>query len=708
MLCSGSFQTFAIAALLSTPTLASGIIGYGITMYQPVCAFACRDVWAPYPLACSSPASHDSGSHGHGHSSPSTTPECRANDTAFLTTLAWCMKSMCVGEYATEDWELEKYWQEKVTGDPELKPKWSYGRALAEVEGTPEEIVNDGEEKPVLNGTATTDVERWVFYRKTKETFEYGENMHSTYGIILLVVGFALPIVLSFTSTHLPIISPFIQRLKPYLIYPATIGKYQIRALPYSLGNAPTLGQSLFIAFFSIFSIIVSAVSYKVTLPSNIFADRWHHVMGLVAARTGVLAFALAPLTLLFAGRNNVLLFCTNWSYSTYILLHRWIARLFTLQVIAHSIAELAYYWDSHATEVKTEYWIWGIVATIACVIMVVISVLYFRRLSYEVFLTIHIILAVIVLVGSWFHVEFLFKQRWGYELWLYACFAVWGFDRLLRLFWVAKAGVLTAQVTEVTEDIVRIDIPDVSSYGQRPSQHAYVYFPTLRPWAPWENHPFSIIPSSAYHQKRTLQTPTPSPTLTSSSDPEKTANLEITPIRPPISSSATSTSSLPKNTPANRNGLTLYIRKEKGITAHLRPGPLTLLLEGPYTTPHTHLLSYPRLILITGGIGITATLPLLAHHSNVKLYWSVRPSSAGLVQDLEPVLSGAEHEVRVGERFDVAEVVRRDSEVWEKSGGVGVVVCGPGGLCDDVRAAVVAEGRKGREVGLVVEGFSW
>src|SRR5690606_8172369 len=98
-----------------------------------------------------------------------------------------------------------------------------------------------------------------------------------------------------------------------------------------------------------------------------------------------VIAFALAPLTLLFAGRNNILLYLTNWSYSTYILLHRWIARIFTLQVIAHSITELAYYWKVHAEESKQPYWIWGIVATLACCIMVVISVLWFRRLSYEI-----------------------------------------------------------------------------------------------------------------------------------------------------------------------------------------------------------------------------------------------------------------------------------------------------------------------------------
>lgn len=42
----------------------------------------------------------------------------------------------------------------------------------------------------------------------------------------------------------------------------------------------------------------------------------------------------------------------------------------------------------------------------------------------------------------------------------------------------------------------------------------------------------------------------------------------------------------------------------------------------------------------------------------------------------------------------------------WRK---VGVVVSGPGGLCDDVRAAVAAAGRKGNTVfKLEVNAYSW
>jgi hypothetical protein len=50
------------------------------------------------------------------------------------------------------------------------------------------------------------------------------------------------------------------------------------------------------------------------------------------------------PVLFLFSSRNNILLWLTNWSHSTYMLLHRWIARLFLLQTLLHSIFALVLY----------------------------------------------------------------------------------------------------------------------------------------------------------------------------------------------------------------------------------------------------------------------------------------------------------------------------------------------------------------------------
>ena len=126
-------------------------------------------------------------------------------------------------------------------------------------------------------------------------------------------------------TSYLPYTTHVLDALKPRLIWPSLIGKHHVQALPFSLGNAPTLGQTWYILFFSILNIALTAGGYRsFQYPSNSwFPDRWQEIMAYISARTGVLAFALAPLVILLSGRNNVLLWFTNWSHATYMVLHR-------------------------------------------------------------------------------------------------------------------------------------------------------------------------------------------------------------------------------------------------------------------------------------------------------------------------------------------------------------------------------------------------
>lgn len=112
--------------------------------------------------------------------------------------------------------------------------------------------------------------------------------------------------------------------------------------------------------------------------------------------------------------------------------------------------------------------------------------------------------------------------------------------------------------------------------------------------------------------------------------------------------------------------------------------------------------------MLIAGGIGITAVLPFIAHHANVSLHWSVKACSQALVDEFGMALERvADKHVRVGARLDVEELLgREESEGWER---IGVVVCGPGGLCDEVRVVVGRKGKAGKcKWELDVEAFSW
>jgi predicted ferric reductase len=662
-------------------------------VYKPNCAFACQSLFSGAMLECTDMHAMGEGHGGHGPSP--TSPECRAGNSPYLTTLAYCINSTCTED--VEMWKLEQFWAEQSTGDPAVQPKWSYQDTLNEMQGC-DLPTKELEEDEIMEETVTFDPVAWEAFRGTMWSFENGETTHSRYTIVLIAVSFGTPIFFSALG-YLPFMTGIIDKLKPRLVYPSMIGTYHVRALPFALGNAPTMGQGLYIALFIILNIILTAAGHtSFQNPMNMYyTSMWQEMMSQVAARTGALAFALAPLVVLFSGRNNLLLWLTNWSHSTYLLLHRWVARMFTLQVILHSILEYMLYKDMGTVESsqKEAYWIWGIVGTIACVIMVVISTLFFRRKSYELFLIFHIILAIFVIVGSWYHVEYRFERKWGYENWIYTACAVWFADRLLRVVRILKNGMRKSTVTQVTENIVRIDIKG-PRWDVQPGKHTYAYFPTLTPLRPWENHPFSVIPTTLLRSRgHSLAASSSRGSQHSQSDIEKTGILTVVASAPSIETTS---------------GVSLYVRKSTGLTRALSTNTsLTTLLDGPYpNNNHSAVLKTDKLLIIAGGIGITGSLPFISHHQNVKLFWSVKADAQGLVNDLEGVLSGLrEKEVCVGGRIDLVRALEHEEESgWER---VGVVVCGPGGMCDEVRALVARKGRSGRVVWeLDVEAFSW
>lgn len=50
------------------------------------------------------------------------------------------------------------------------------------------------------------------------------------------------------------------------------------------------------------------------------------------------MSYANLVILWLFGGRNNVFLWATGWSFSTFNLFHRAIARVATIQAIVHSV----------------------------------------------------------------------------------------------------------------------------------------------------------------------------------------------------------------------------------------------------------------------------------------------------------------------------------------------------------------------------------
>lgn len=154
-----------------------GLIGYGIPMYKPPCAYSCRSSISN-PLDC--------GDHEHhmpmvrrmsGMDMKMPTPECYASNTPFLQTLAYCMSTHCQD---VEVWELERYWEMNVAGRlvHQPSPNMTFQEALESISEPPTEVVPAEE---MLMSVSLVDEESYVGNFNGNFGFESNETIHSRY-----------------------------------------------------------------------------------------------------------------------------------------------------------------------------------------------------------------------------------------------------------------------------------------------------------------------------------------------------------------------------------------------------------------------------------------------------------------------------------------------------------------------------------------------
>lgn len=128
----------------------TGLIGYGKTLYNPTCPFACRNVIRRQVLACTPSAS--SQNHGTAHNPVSTPPNCFVQDHVFLKTMALCIDTYCSLTDKPSKELLEDYWASHLgtgtLGDYRYKPILSYSDALAAAR-TDEDDTRSGEHSSV-------------------------------------------------------------------------------------------------------------------------------------------------------------------------------------------------------------------------------------------------------------------------------------------------------------------------------------------------------------------------------------------------------------------------------------------------------------------------------------------------------------------------------------------------------------------------------
>ena len=171
--------------------------------------------------------------------------------------------------------------------------------------------------------------------------------------LIILVIGVVLACGL---TNQLLTSSPGLQKqlqssslwskLRQRLWLPALVGSRHLEPLPGRIGYVPSRMLSINIGLYVILNIIFSSVSFRTFQPNVFFLSWQFEVCEYVGNRTGTLSLVSTAIAFLFAGRNNLLINLTGWSQTTFLTLHRWSARVATVQAIVHSIVYTLAYWE--------------------------------------------------------------------------------------------------------------------------------------------------------------------------------------------------------------------------------------------------------------------------------------------------------------------------------------------------------------------------
>ncbi|KAI9767299.1 MAG: hypothetical protein M1835_007053 [Candelina submexicana] len=471
-------------------------------------------------------------------------------------------------------------------------------------------------------------------------------------------------------------------------------------------------------------------------------------IMADLRGRTGVLAVAnMIPLVLL-AGRNNPLIPMLKVSFDTYNLLHRWMGRIVILESFIHTLAWAinnvwAHGWPGINESLKaTPSFRYGMLGTVAMLLILIQSPSPIRHAFYETFLHLHQLLAFLAILGVYAHIKLAKLPQLPS---IRAVVAIWVIDRLVRwariiYYNVSRTGFTTVTVEALPGEACRVTFNLVRHGTFTPGCHIYAYIPSI---SLWMSHPFSVAWSEDIPAL-------PSPTTTNPTTSSILSQASTKESHLPTTNTQTALALLDVP-PPSRSTISLVISARTGMTRSLytlasnSPSnqiSLKGLIEGPYGGLES-LHSYGTIVLFAAGIGITHQVShvrdLLQGYDThtvaarkIILIWSVRNT-----EHLEWIRPFMDSILQMPGRRDVLKVlifvtkpksarevvspsrsvqmfpgranpgVLLDREIVERVGAMVVTVCGPGAFADEVRGAVRRRVQVGR-VDFVEEAFTW
>lgn len=167
-------------------------------------------------------------------------------------------------------------------------------------------------------------IERWESFRRYYKDFVLIETNHQKFGLIIFLTCAILPIILS-AIRFLPWPPAFVSRFRGHFNDPPLVGARHSEPIS-DVFMMPTREQALFFFYIWTINVVLVCVGYPCGISGSCYMDgKTSQLSRLtsIANRLGVLSFANVPLLVLFAGRNTLILWLTNWSRTTLLLVHR-------------------------------------------------------------------------------------------------------------------------------------------------------------------------------------------------------------------------------------------------------------------------------------------------------------------------------------------------------------------------------------------------
>lgn len=272
-----------------------------------------------------------------------------------------------------------------------------------------------------------------------------------------------------------------------------------IRQINLRKGWRPIVFPSLAVTVI-VFAALCIGVLYS-TLPQPLFWQSIAYGSPPLAVRAGMLAVALLPWIVALSMKANFITMITGIGHERLNVLHRWAAYICLVLSVIHTVPfYVTPIWEKGARHVFEQYFSQsgfyaygtGLAALVPLCFLCVHSMGYFRHKMYELFVTLHVPVAIVFLAMMFWHCNN-YLTSWNY---LFSTLAIWVTSYFARLFYLnwTRPGRLSwligdeAAVTLMPENAIKITIPTQTRW--RPGQYVYLRMPGI---SVFENHPFTV-----------------------------------------------------------------------------------------------------------------------------------------------------------------------------------------------------------------------